>query len=581
MGTPAYMSPEQARGKPVDHHTDIWSFGCIMYQMLTSQLPFDGETATDILVRILEREPDWELIPSETPENIRVLLHRCLEKDPHRRLKLIRDATIEIKETLNLMADGSATLVQSPRPKQLTDREGSCRIKSLAVLPLENLTGDPQQEYFADGMTEALIADLGKIGALQVRSRTSIMQYKSVKKLLPAIARELNVDAIVEGSVMRVAERVRITAQLIHAPTDTHIWVDSYERDLCDILNLLSEVARTIAHQIEIKVTPEQEVLLSAKRPINPEAYEAYQRGMFLLNKFTPEGIKKGLDYLNQAIEKDPGDPLAYGKLALGYAAIAHGPGAPPNALEQTEKAALKALELDKTLVEAHAALAHIKLYRDWDWEAAEKALQRALKLNPSLTLTHSHYSWYLLLFGRMDEAFMEMRRVQELDPLMPLWPAYLGTQYLWAGRYEESINEIQKSLELDSNLAYGLDALGSAYAAKGMFEEAIKAHLRACELGREWKSGLALTYAMAGRNDEARLVLDELEVDATTYDTWFIAQVYAVLGQNDEAFHWLEKACGPPKQPYVPWTKQCPAYRSLHDDPRYEDLLRRMNLLQ
>jgi tetratricopeptide (TPR) repeat protein len=180
---------------------------------------------------------------------------------------------------------------------------------------------------------------------------------------------------------------------------------------------------------------------------------------------------------------------------------------------------------------------------------------------------------------GRTDEALAQMKQVQEVDPLTPLWPAYLGTQYLWVGRCEEAIEEIQKSLELDSDFAYALNALGSAYAEMGMYEEAIKANQKACEFGRQWKSGLALSYAMAGRNDEARLVLDELEAEATTYDTWFIAQVYAVLGQNDEAFRWLEKACGPPKQPYVPWTKHCPTFKSLRDDPRFDDLLRRMNL--
>lgn len=581
IGTPAYMSPEQARGKPVDHRSDIWSFACILYEMLTGHSPFESDTTTDTLARIIERQPDWQALPQQIPANIRVILRHCLEKDPRLRLQHIKDAAIEIREALNLLTARPAAPVRTRWPEQRIGAASTARIKSLAVLPLENLTGDPDQEYFADGMTEALIADLGKIGALQVRSRTSIMQYKCAKKLLPAIARELNVDAIVEGSVMRVAERVRITAQLIHAPTDTHIWVDSYERDLRDILTLLSEVARTIARQIEITLTPDQEMLLAARRPVNPKTYEAYLKGMFHLNKSTPEGTKKGLAYLHYAIENDPADPLAYGGLALGYAASAHGPGSPPDALEQTEKVALKALELDKTLVEAHAALAHIKLYRDWDWEGAEQALQRALELNPNLTLTRSHYSWYLLLFGRTDEAFMEMRRVQELDPLTPLWPAYLGTQYFWAGQYGDAIEEIRKSLELDPNFAYGLDALGSTYAIKGMYEEAIKAHQKACELGCEWKSGLGITYAMAGRQDDARLILAEFEANHTTWDTWFIAQVYAVLGEKDEAFRWLEEAYGPPKQPYLPWIKRCPTFRPLRDDPRFADLLLRMNLPQ
>jgi len=578
MGTPAYMSPEQARGKPMDHRTDIWSFGCIMYEMLTGRLPFEGETATDILARIIEREPDWQALPQETPANIRVLLRHCLEKDSRRRFQHIEDAAIEIRETLNLPAARPAAPVRILWREQLPGGAGPDRVKSLAVLPLENLTGDSEQEYFADGMTEALIVNLGKIEALQVRSRTSIMQYKDARKPLPEIAQELNVDAVVEGSVMRVGQQVRITAKLIHAPTDTHLWVDSYERDLRDILTLLSEVARTIARQIEITVTPDQEALLTARRPINPETYEAYLKGMFHLNKSTPEGTKKGLDYLHQAIEKDPADPLAYGGLALGYAASAHAPGAPVDALVRAKAAALKALELDETLAEAHAALAQIKLYIDWDWDAAEQAFQCALKLNPSLTMTRAHYSFYLLIFGRTDEASAEMRRVQEVDPLTPLWPAYQGWLYFWIGQYEEAIDEARKSLELAPDFPVALYVLGSAYAEKGMYEEAIKAHQRAGALSREWKSGLGRTYAMAGRQDEARQVLAELEADPTPWDTWFIAQIYAVLDEKDEAFRWLEAAYGPPNHPYVPWIMHPPAFKPLRDDPRFGDLLRRMN---
>jgi serine/threonine-protein kinase len=414
IGTPAYMSPEQIRGYSTDPRTDIWSFGCVMYEMLTGYRPFEGKTISDTVARTLEREPDWQALPQETPANIRVILRRCLEKDPRWRLQHIKDAAIEISETLNLLAARPAAPVRTRWRESANGGLGGAgpgRIKSLAVLPLQNLTGDPEQEYFADGMTEALIANLGKIGALQVRSRTSIMQYKNVKKPLTEIARELNVNAVVEGSVMRVAEQVRITVQLINAPTDTHLWVDSYERDLRDILTLLSEVARTIARQIEITVTPDQEARLAARRPVNPETYKAYLKGMFHLNKMTPEGTEKGLDYLRQAIEKDPADPLAYGGLALGYVASAHAPGAPPDAFARAEAAALEALELDDTLAEAHAALAQIKLYRDWDWAGAEQAFQRALKLNPSLTLTRAHYSFYLLLFGRTDEASAEMRR--------------------------------------------------------------------------------------------------------------------------------------------------------------------------
>ncbi|MHC4540579.1 MAG: protein kinase domain-containing protein [Planctomycetota bacterium] len=578
IGTPAYMSPEQARGRSTDHRTDIWSFGCLMYEMLTGHVPFEGETATDTVARILEREPDWQALPQETPTNILTLLRRCLEKDPHRRLRDIGDAAIEIKESLTLPA--TATVARPATPvrtlwrwamaiglvagavvvlltvvgpnigrwrEQLLGGASPSRIKSLAVLPLENLTGDPEQEYFSDGMTEALIADLGKIGALQVRSRTSIMQYKDVSKPL-------------------------------HAPTDTHLWADSYERDVRDILTLLGEVAQTIANEIQITLTPDQEALFATRRPVNPETYNLYLKGMFHLNKETPEGTKTGLDYLHQAIAHDPAHPLAYGGLALGYVISTHGPGAPPDAFERAKAAAHRALELDDNLTEAHAALAMAKVYRDWDWEGAAKAYQRALELNPNLTMTRAHYAWYLLLFNRVDDALAEMRKIQEVDPLTPLWPAYQGWLYLSAEQYDEAIKETNKSLELYSDFPLALYVQGCAYAGKGMYEQAIELHQKAGMLSPEWKCGLARTYAMAGRLDEARQALAELEADPSPWDTWFIALIYVALGEKDQAFRWLETAYGPPNHPYLPWMRYSPDFKPLRDDPRFADLIRRMN---
>jgi TolB-like protein/tetratricopeptide (TPR) repeat protein len=456
-----------------------------------------------------------------------------------------------LQETLTALASGSAAPARVPWREQQTDGAGSGRIRSLAVLPLQNLTGDPNQEYFADGMTETLIANLGKIRALQVKSRTSIMLYKGAKKPLPEIARELNVDAVVEGSVLHVGERMRLTAQLIHATTDTHIWADSYERDARDILTLFSEIARTIASEIEITLTPEQEARLAARRPVNPETYSAYLKGMFHLNKETPEGTRIGLEYLHEAIEKDPSDPLAYGGLALGYIMSTHGPGAPPDAFELAKAAALTALKLDDSLAEAHAALAMAKTYREWDWEGAAKEYQRALDLNPNLTMIRAQYSWYLLLFNRADDALAEMRKVQEIDPLTPLWPAWLGWQYLWIEQYDEAIQETNKALELAPNFPTALYVQGCACAGKGMYEQAIELHQKAGQLSAEWKCGLGHSYALAGRLEEARQALAELEADHTPWDTWFIALIYVASGEKDQAFRWLEVAYGPPNHPH------------------------------
>jgi TolB-like protein len=567
-----------------------------MYQMLTGQLPFEGETVTDTLARIIERQPDWDLLPKDTPENIRILLQRCLEKNQDERLGDIADAAIEIEKTLSRLeapvralwrwATAIGLVVVAIFVGLNIDRWGEQlpaearpdRIESLAVLPLENLSDDPNQEYFSDGMTEALIANLGKIGALQVRSRTSIMQYKDVKKSLPEIAKELNVDAIVEGSVLRVAEKVRITAQLIHAPTDTHLWVGSYEQEMGDILALQREVARTIAGEIKVTLTPTEEIRLTSARRVNPETYEAYLKGMFYLNKFTPEGNEKGLTFLHQAIEKDPAEPLPYAGLALGYSIIGHGPAPSPEAWPRARKAALRALELDDTLAEAHAALAEVKLYYDWDWPGAGQGFQRAIELKPNFADVHAQYAWYLVLLGRLDEGLAEMKRAQDLDPLQPIYTAWLGRQYWWAGQDEKAIEEARKAIELNPDFPVGLCVLGDVYAAKGMYEEAIALHQKAYAVAPDWGWSLGHTYALAGQRDKAMNVLAELGGEYQQKNVWGIVEVYAALGEKDEAFRCLE-AGYKYRHNWLPWIKWNRNYEPLRDDPRFGDLLRRMNL--
>jgi serine/threonine-protein kinase len=580
IGTPAYMSPEQARGNPTDHRTDIWSFGCVIFNMLTGQSPFEGETATDTLARIIERQPDWGLLPDDTPEDIRGLLRHCLEKNRDERLGDIAYAAVQIKETLNLLEAGLATPSRTPWPGQTQAAAVSARIESLAVLPLENLTGDPEQEYFADGMTDALIAHLGKIGTITVISRQSVMRYKGSDKPLPEIARELNVQAVVEGTVLCVAEEVRITAQLIEGSTDRHLWVESYKRNLRDVLALQSEVAHAIARQIETTLAANQEVQLAAGRPVNPETYEAYLRGMFHLNKSTPEGFQKGLEYLHQAIERDPADPLAYAGLAAGYNVIGHGPAPSPDALPRARAAAIKALELDGTLAEAHTVLAEVRLYYDWDWASARRALERALELNSNLAPTHAELSWYLQLFGHADRALEEMKRAQELDPLAAIYAAWLGMQYWWTGQDEEAIKQARKSLELDSDFPVGLYVIGAVHATKGMYQEAIAAQQKVGSVAPDWGWSRGHTLALAGQRDKALHVLDELGEEYQQRNPWGVAEVYAALGEKDDAFRWLEAGyeC---RHNWIPWMGCNPNYEPLHEDPRFGELLRRMNLLQ
>jgi TolB-like protein/Flp pilus assembly protein TadD len=456
---------------------------------------------------------------------------------------------------------------------------GAPRIRSLAVLPLENLSGDKEQEYFADGMTEELITNLAKISALKVISRTSAMQYKGTKKPLPQIAKELNVDALIEGSVLREGGQVRITAQLIQASTDQHLWAESYQRDLRGVLALQGEIASVIAEKVRAALTPTERARLASARPVNPETHEAYLKAMFYLYKKTPEGFAKGLALLQQAIEKDPTDPLPYAGLALAYPIIFHGPGGPIPPREgfpRARAAALKALELDESSAQAHLALAAIKLYFDWDWTGAEKEFRRALELNPNLPEAHAHYCWYLQLFGRFEEGLAEEKRAVELDPLTSIYTAWVGWMYLTAHQDDKAIAEARKALELDPNSPDALYVLGGAYGDKRMFEQAIAAHKKLATVNPDWKFGLAETYALAGRKGDALKIVAEMEREDYSKFGWFIARIQTILGDKEETFRSLEAAYEY-HHIWLPWEVQNNAF-PWRSDPRFQELRRRMN---
>jgi TolB-like protein len=449
-------------------------------------------------------------------------------------------------------------------------------ITSIAVLPLENMMGDSEEEYFVEGMHEALITELSQISALKVIARTSVQRFKNTETPVRDIARNLGVDAVVEGSVLRSGVTVRITAQLIDGTTEGHLWADSYQRELRDILALQSEVAQAIAREIRVTLTSEEQTRLAKTRPVNSEAYEAYLKGMFHLNQFTPEGFEKGLAYLNEAIEKDPTDPMPYARLALGYSLIGH--ERMPDAFTRARVAARKALELGGTLAETELALAQVKLYYDWDWAAGVAGYRHALELNPSLAEAHRHYSWYLNMVGRKDEAFAEMRQGGKLDPLAPIFAADLGWQYWFAEQYDVAIEKAEKSLELNPNFAEALCVVGYAYTAKGMYQEAVQAHKKMAAADRDWRWPLGRTYALAGRQDEARKLAAELEKEPTPMNAWGLAGIYSALGDKDKAFRWLEEAYKL-RFSLMPWVGKDHSFAPLRSDPRFQDLLRRMNI--
>jgi TolB-like protein/DNA-binding winged helix-turn-helix (wHTH) protein/Tfp pilus assembly protein PilF len=413
------------------------------------------------------------------------------------------------------------------------------QIRSIAVLPLMNLSGDPEQEYFADGMTEQLTTDLGQISALRVISRTSAMHYKGTTKKLPEIARELNADAVVEGAVTRAANRVRITAQLIEAPTDRHLWAKTYERDLRDVVSLQDDVAQAIAGEIRVKLTPQERIHLASARPVNPQAHEAYLRGLQELRTQTREGVEKAIPYFQQAIALDSNDALAYAGLADAYHDQSTFFRAPLEVMPKAKAAAARAIELDDTLAEAHASLGLVRLEFDWDWPGAEREFRRALELSPNDMRALSGYADYFITLNRTDEAIENLRRAQAVDPFVSSLQIGLPQMLFFARRYLQAI-EAARQLNDDRFLAL-------SYAELGHKQEAIAAADRAIKTAGSpvVVAQLASVYAKAGKTEKARAMLDALEAQVRQrYVCGFhVACVYSALGDKEKAFAWLEKA--------------------------------------
>src|SRR6266481_3295742 len=455
-------------------------------------------------------------------------------------------------------------------------------IRSLAVLPLESLSNDASQDYFADGMTDELISDLGQISALRVISRTSVMAYKHSRKPLPQIARELNVDAVVEGTVLRSGDQVRITAQLIEASSDKHLWSQSYEGELRDTLALQNQVASAIADQIRINVNPQEQAALKSVKLVNPQAYESFLKGRYFWNKRTADGLKVALAYFNQAIDEDPKYAPAYSGLADTNALLGDWQYAvmtPNEALPKAKAAAIKALELDSALGEAHNSLALCLDGFDWDFDAAGKEFRRAIELNPSYATAHHWYAWHLALLGRYDEAISEMRRAKNSDPLSLIISSDLAELLMLAHSNDESIAESQKAIEMDPNFAFAHNQLGQAYLQKQMNLEAIAEMEKAVQLSGGSPTciaNLARAYVASGRKSEAIRLLNDLKEGSNRSDSHAseIAVVHAALGDKDQAMTWLEKAY---EERFNPGVLLRPGFDPLRSDVRFKDLLRRV----
>ena len=620
LGTVSYMSPEQVRARKLDARTDLFSFGAVLYEMATGTLPFRGESAGVISREILDRDPIPAIrLNPDLPPKVDDIINKALEKDLLLRYQSAAEMRADLQRVMRDSAIGrtartspsttegkAAALWQRSRLSLWvlagttllalalfaatiggwrTRLAGTSSIHSIAVLPLENLSRDRDQEYFADGMTDQLTTDLSKISALHVISRTSAMHYKGTTETLPEIARELNVDGVVEGSVMRSGNRVRITAELIQAHTDQHLWGETYERDADDVLKLQSEVAQTIAQQLRVQLTPQQKARLGSAPRVDPVAYDAFLRGRsyFQWGSSSLEGYKKAQLLFEQAIRKDPTLALAYVGLADSYVYMGSQRWVPPQeAYTHARDSLRKALELDESLGEAHSSLGWLSWRYDWNWPLAEREFKYALELNPNYVAGHEELIWFLAWSGSRAEALSEFATMARLDLAYTNRTAAESGIYYHQRDYKTLVEVTRKYVALNPDqwpfhyfLAVGYDGLGQEADAASEYQKAV-------ELSRgdtDTVAGLAHAYtAMGKRADAEKILNDLLQKSETTYvSPYMIATIYAGLGDKNKAFHFLEKAYQD-RSPDIPYfLKADIRLDSLRSDPRFKDLLRRV----
>jgi serine/threonine protein kinase/tetratricopeptide (TPR) repeat protein len=595
LGTPPYMAPEQLRGEPGDARTDQFSFCAALYQALYGELPFEGETVPALLNEMNRRRIREPPKSSRVPLWLRRVLLRGLSPDRADRYvsmdrlldELAPRRSVARRRVLLPIASAMSAAALLLGGIEWNKRNAASRhIRSLAVLPLENLSHDPEQDYLAEGMTAGLITALAKIRALQVISQTSVMQYKGTRPPLDQVARELNVDAVVEGTMLRSGTHVRITARLIRIRPEKHLWANSYDGDLENVLVTLQEVARAVADQVQTNLTPQEKAGLAGARPIPPEVYELYVKGRYFWNRRTQEGLKKAIDYFQQAIDKDPNCALAHAGMADAYGLSLFAPYAsmpPSEVVEKATAAALRALEIDETLAEAHTALAAIHHRSTWDWAKAEQEFKRAIELDPSYATAYQFYALLLATMGRQEEAIATVKRAQELDPLSLIINAALGRQLYLARRYDQASEQFRKALELDPKFSMAHYRLGQVYLEQGLSEEAIAEFNEARTISRDSPhelAGLAHAYAVSGRRGRAEEILVQLrELSKRRYVPPFLmAIVYSGLKDNDQAFRWLEKAFEE-REGNLVYLNVEPRFDAIRSDPRFPALVRRIGL--
>jgi serine/threonine protein kinase/Tfp pilus assembly protein PilF len=601
LGTIHYMSPEQLQGKEVDNRSDIWSLGVVLYEMFTGEVPFKGEYEQAVIYAILNEDVKLSSTSQTNISNELVkIVSKCLQKNSADRYQSIQEFLENLikyqkgnkadksntnhllsKRTITFFAILVAMIllvfifisIQSKEKKEFD---------SIAVLPLKNISGNPDQEYFSDGMTEALITELSKLKSLKVISRTSIMQFKETDKTLPEIAEELNVNVLVEGSALIIGNQVKITAQLIDAEQDQHLWAEDYVRDLRDILLLHKEVARTIALQVKSTLLPEEKLDFSEAKKVNPRAYEAYLKGKFYLHKFTKSDAEKAVQFFNSALKHQNDFALAYAGLAEAYNIMSCIRWiSSKSGWMKSKEMALKALDIDNGLAEAHTMLAEVKYIYEWDWEGAEIEYKKAIEINPNYSTAHSWYAVFLSSMERHEEAIAEIKIAQELDPLFIRVKVTASIVFRNARQYERAEDQLLKLIHINAELPLAHFHLGKLYLITRRYEDAIFEIEKAFVLAKDSTRvpRLAQAYALKGNKIKARQLLDYwLRSKQEDIQSTEVALIYFALGEKEKTFEWLQKAYDL-REIYLNRLKVDPRYDPIRNDKRYIDLLKKIGL--